>query len=185
MGVPHPAPPALLVLAVTIAPPIAWSAVAEALQAEWGRLAAETDEYEFDGFTDYYAQEMGVGLRKRLLAFRGPVRPESLASLKLAANQLEGRWRQAGGPRRVNLDPGYLTPGALILASTKPASHRICLRDGIYAEVTLRYDRGTYAPLAWTYPDFRQPMIREFLGRLRPAALALAHGAQENPEAAA
>ena len=41
--------------------------------------------------------------------------------------------------RPVNIDPGYINESRLILASTKDFSHRIYLRDGIYAEVTLNY----------------------------------------------
>ena len=182
MAVPHPAPPALLVLAVTTAPSVSENAVTDALVAEWGAVAHGSDAYDFDTFTDYYAPEMGRGLCKRLVVFQKSVHPDQIASVKMTANRLERLWCDVAGRRQVNLDPGYLTPGALVLASTKPASHRIYLRDGIHAEVTLRYERGTYEPLAWTYPDFRQPMIRDFLSRLRPAALALERTGQQGTE---
>lgn len=41
--------------------------------------------------------------------------------------------------RKVNLDPGYLEPSKLVLASTKNFSHRIYLNQGIYGEVTLLF----------------------------------------------
>jgi hypothetical protein len=168
-----PAPPAVLVVALTAAPTAPTNLVNDALVERWGAVGDESGPYEFDPFTVYYVPEMGCGLVKRLVAFRDPISQETLAAVKLAANALESRWVNESGGRTVNLDPGYLTPHALVLASTKPASHRIYLRDGIYAEVTLRYERGTYAPLPWTYPDYRQPVVLAFLGRLRPAALAL------------
>ena len=47
-------------------------------------------------------------------------------------------------PRAVNIDPGYLDGARLVLASTKDHAHRIWLRDGIYAEVTLRFRFGRW-----------------------------------------
>ncbi|MFN3467301.1 MAG: DUF4416 family protein, partial [Candidatus Brocadiales bacterium] len=46
--------------------------------------------------------------------------------------------------RPVNIDPGYLTSSKLVLASTNDYSHRIYLKKGIYAEVTLRYVKGAF-----------------------------------------
>lgn len=178
MGIPCPAPPALLVVAVMTAPSVAVAEVRSALVRQWGDLVGESDPYEFDAFTQYYAREMGYGLTKRLVSFREPILADALPEAKLVSNQLEVHWADATGARRVNIDPGYLTPDAFVLASTKPAGHRIYLRDGIYAELTLRYERGAYISVPWTYPDFQQPMVREFLTQLHPATLALAHEAK-------
>ena len=67
----------------------------------------------------------------------------------------------------MNLDPGLLSLGKLILASTKDNAQRIPLRDGIYAEVTLIYREKSYRPLPWTYPDYRSPEYLEILHALR------------------
>jgi hypothetical protein len=45
-------------------------------------------------------------------------------------------------PRPLNLDPGYLTEAKLVLATTKDRNHRLYLDRGIFAEVTLCYQRG-------------------------------------------
>ena len=62
----------------------------------------------------------------------------------------------------MNLDPGYITPAKLVLASTKDHAHRLYLADGIYAEVTLAFRGKQWQPLEWTYPDYRRADFQEF-----------------------
>ena len=69
--------------------------------------------------------------------------------------------------RRVNIDPGYIEAGKLVLASTKNASQRIYLRSGIYAEATLLYYEGEFHGCSYTYPDYLWPETLAFLTRLR------------------
>jgi hypothetical protein len=69
--------------------------------------------------------------------------------------------------RPLNLDPGILTLGKFLLATTKDQAHRIYLRDGIYAEVTLRFQDGKYEPWPWTYGDYREPALLAFLKETR------------------
>ena len=70
-------------------------------------------------------------------------------------------------PRPLNLDPGVLELGKFLLATTKDQAHRIYLRDGIFAEVTLRFQDGAFVPWEWTYADYRLPEVRAFLGEAR------------------
>jgi hypothetical protein len=69
----------------------------------------------------------------------------------------------SGLRRRVNLDPGYVAPDKLVLASTKNFSHRIHLSRGVYAEVTLNFGKKGCVFLDWTYPDFRSGRYTAFL----------------------
>jgi hypothetical protein len=70
--------------------------------------------------------------------------------------------------RPLNLDPGYLTEAKLVLASTKDRDHRVYLDRGIYAEVTLHYQRGRgWQPRPWTYPDYRSEPYLQFFTRCR------------------
>ena len=69
--------------------------------------------------------------------------------------------------RPLNLDPGILTLGKFLLATTKDQAHRVYLRDGIFAEVTLRYHAGAFEPWPWTYADYREPAVRDFLRSAR------------------
>ena len=70
--------------------------------------------------------------------------------------------------RPLNLDPGLLTLGKFMLATTKDQAHRIYLGSGIYAEVTLRFESGQYEPWPfWTYADYREPAVRAVLKEFR------------------
>ena len=55
----------------------------------------------------------------------------------------------------------------LILATGKNYTHRIYLGQGIYADLTLIYQRGTFQPLEWTYRDYSDPEMIDCFNRLR------------------
>jgi hypothetical protein len=65
------------------------------------------------------------------------------------------------------LDPGVLSLGKFLLATTKDQAHRIYLRDGIFAEVTLRFQDKAFEPWPWTYADYQEPAVRAFLQEAR------------------
>ena len=112
--------------------------------------------------TTYYAREMGWPLHRRILAFKNLIRPESLVDVKLGTNRMEQRYIE-DGRRRINIDPGYICPERLILATGKNYTHRIYLSKGIYADLTLIFHKGSFRPLAWTYRDYADPdMIAHF-----------------------
>jgi len=117
-------------------------------------------------FTDYYRAEMGPNLTRKFLAFERRPDPGELASIKRWTNDLESRVASPGS-RPVNLDPGYVTLSKLVLASTKNYSHRVYLRDGIYAEITLSWVQGAFVPHPWTYPDYRTPFALDFFTQVR------------------
>ena len=85
---------------------------------------------------------MGAGLRKTFWPFAPAVRSGRVGRRQAADQRWEDEYAAVAGhaePRPLNLDPGYLTLGKLVLASTKDFAHRIYLGRGIYAEVTLYY----------------------------------------------
>jgi len=59
-----------------------------------------------------------------------------------------------------------------VLATTKDASHRIYLRDGIFGEVTLHFSRGAWRERDWTYPNYRREDYKDFLLACRKLLLA-------------
>jgi len=67
----------------------------------------------------------------------------------------------------VNIDPGYIALEHVILATTKGYAHRIYLKNGIYADLTLIYRDGTYRPLDWTYPDYAEKDTISLFNRWR------------------
>lgn len=122
------------------------------LEARLGPIDFQTEWLPFD-HTDYYTPEFGAGLQRRIVTFQNLVDAGELPSIKLQTNELE--WALApGGQRWVNLDPGYVSLGKLVLASTKDHAHRLYLSRGIYGEVTLTFQQGRFQPWAWTYPDY-------------------------------
>jgi hypothetical protein len=169
MAAVRPPVPALLVVA-------AFSRHADALAWARGRLEQAFGPVGLAGpllvfdQTGYYQPTMGPDLRKQLLAFRDPIDPGRLAEIKLRTNALEAELAQAevhAEERPLNLDPGYLVLGKFLLATTKDQAHRVYLRDGIFAEVTLQYRAGAFEPWPWTYADYRQAEVRTFLGQAR------------------
>lgn len=122
-------------------------------------------------FTDYYAGEMGPGLLRQFIAFQDLVAPDALPDIKLQTNALEIHLSR-DGRRQVNLDPGYLTAGKLVLATTKDQQHRLYLGQGIYGEVTLRYRHGSWQPWEWTYPDYRSAGYQRILKEIRDLYMA-------------
>jgi hypothetical protein len=136
---------------------------------EFGQIVLTSNAFNFTE-TDYYLATMGSNLKKQFFAFDRLIDPAELAGIKRQTNDWEAEYaalaRQAE-PRPINLDPGYVTPAKLVLASTKDHAHRIYLRDGIYAEVTLSFRAGRWQPHEWTYPDYRRADYQAFFTACR------------------
>ena len=174
MGQPTAHPPALLLLA-------AFSRYGDALdwakrraEETWGPVGLESPRFAFDD-TDYYTRSMGPGLKKVFWVFEPeePGRffdPAMLVDVKLMTNAWEDEYAAGGGheeSRPLNLDPGYLTLGKLVLASTKDFAHRIYLDRGIYAETTLYYRRGSWEHHRFTFADYQRADYQEFFSACR------------------
>ena len=69
--------------------------------------------------------------------------------------------------RTVNIDPGYLDLAKLVVASTKDASYRVYLKDGIYAQGMLYYMKNTFTPFEWTYVDYKDSLYISFFNEIR------------------
>jgi hypothetical protein len=54
-----------------------------------------------------------------------------------------------------------------VLASGKNFSHRIYIGLGIYADLTLIYQKGSFQKLPWTYPDYADQAMLNFLDQVR------------------
>ncbi|MGA6927708.1 MAG: DUF4416 family protein, partial [Desulfosarcina sp.] len=110
--------------------------------------------------------EMGTPLSRRMIVFKPLIEQLQLAAIKGMTNRLEDKYRQQGG-RRVNIDPGYLLPERFVLATGKNFTHRIYVGDGIYADLTLIYRKGAFRTLPWTYPDYADRQLIDFLSLVR------------------
>jgi hypothetical protein len=139
------------------------------IERQCGPLALVSDAFEFTE-TAYYTATMGEGLKKQFIAYERLIDPGELARIKRETNAWEAEYAALGShpePRPLNLDPGYVTPAKLVLASTKDHAHRLYLGDGIYAEVTLAYRARQWQPLEWTYPDYRRADYQAFFTACR------------------
>ena len=169
MAEPHSPVPSLLIVAVFSRHMDAFSWARTQLETPFGPIGLTSEPFVFDQ-TSYYEASMGRDLRKRFLAFERLVSPDRLADIKRQTNAIESELADARiypEARPLNLDPGLLVLGKFMLATTKDQSHRVYLRDGIFAEVTLRYHAGAFEPWPWTYADYRLPCVHEFLQQAR------------------
>jgi hypothetical protein len=120
-------------------------------------------------FTDYYLKQMGEGLKRKFVSFTQTVLPEKLSEIKIRTNEMEKEIKMEFGSdqRMVNIDPGYMTASALIMATAKDFSHRIALQKGIYAHLELLFGKNEVKILNWTYPDFRTEEYQRFFLEVR------------------
>jgi hypothetical protein len=131
----------------------------------YGEIDYISSLISFD-YTNYYTEEMGSPLYRRFISFETLVRPETLPDIKWKTNGLEEK-SIVDGWRRVNIDPGYIWHAHLILATGKGYTHRPYLRDGIYADLTLIYQKGTFQSLPWTYPDYAAQDTIDMFNKIR------------------
>lgn len=160
----RPPRPVLFVASVFTAYPAALDEARAALESRLGPPALALGPFPFTE-TGYYAATMGDSLQRCLFAFDRLAAVDGLPALKHWTNELEARF--AGRPefpvaRPMNVDPGYVTPGKLVLASTKDHAHRLYLGDGIFGEVTLWFRNGRWETWPWTYPDYASERFQAF-----------------------
>lgn len=169
MGKPTEPKPVKLFTGMLTSLPEILDSVEEKLREEFYSFDFETELMPFD-FTDYYREEMGEDVKRKFVSFEKLVDPGNIAKFKHITNEMEEKYTEeldVGVSRPVNIDPGYVGLSKMVLATTKNYSHRIYLRDGIYAEVTLQYKEDCFQPLPWTYPDYRSEEYLEFFERVR------------------
>lgn len=157
--------PATVFAGLLAAPSVGFAEVLAVVSEAFGPVTVVSEDIRFDQAW-YYEREMGPGITRRFVGFEGMRDPGNLAQIKLLSNELELRWSVAGR-RGVNLDPGLLDLGHVVLASCKPAGHRVYLGDGVYAEVEYLFQHGCYRPVPWTYPDYREQSAVAFFNELR------------------
>ena len=136
------------------------------LAERFGPVGFLSERLAFD-HTDYYREEFGGELFRKIVAFERLIRPETIPGVKLFTNGLEDEFVSPKG-RKINIDPGYLVLDKVVLLSCKNFSHRLYLGEGVFGEVTLLYKRGAgFAPLDWTYPDYRSNGVLSILEDIR------------------
>lgn len=135
------------------------------LERRFGKIDFESQNLSFI-YTDYYEKEFGKDLLRKFISFKKLIAPDKLAEIKIFTNKIEQKLSK-GIKRKINIDPGYLNLSKLVLATTKDYVHRIYLKKGIYAEVTLFYQDKMFRPWQWTYPDYRTSEYLAIFNRTR------------------
>ena len=134
---------------------------------KFGPVDFMTEEFSFTNeFSSYYDEELGGEARRRIVSFERLVDPTLQADIKTFTNSVEADF-SIDENRKVNIDPGFLSHGRLLLATTKKTGFRIPLKDGIYTELTLYYARGAWQKLPWTYRDYQSERVQTFLTTVR------------------
>lgn len=171
MGEIHTPSPVLPITAVFSRYPEALQWVRERAEEVWGPIVLESPAFPFQQ-TAYYDVSMGPELKKIFFAFKPEPDPSRLVQMKHDSNAWEKEYAMMchdifPEPRPVNIDPGYIELGKLILASSKDFAHRIYLNRGIYAEITLFYRHGRWQDHPWTFPDYRAGHYHPFFNQCR------------------
>ncbi len=135
------------------------------LEKEFGPVERQSEPIDFT-YTDYYQDELGSQVQRLFLAFQQFVSSADLPFIKNRTNAIEMEMAVAG-KRRVNIDPGYITPSKLVLATTKDGSYRVYLDKGIYAQPMLYFEKGTFHPWTWAYPDYKDHSSIAFFTEVR------------------
>lgn len=162
-------PPCLQIIA-------AFSRHDSALEWLWERVSSRLSPIAIVSpsfaFTEsqYYRSTMGDQLKKQFAILANWYDPAELSEHKLMSHVWERDLAKSTAfeiERPLNIDPGYISMTKLVLASTKNREHRIYLKDGVYAEVTLAFRDQQWQPLPWTYPDYQREDFRVFFGEGR------------------
>ena len=166
MSTPKAADPAKLVMSCLISDRALLEEIYPLLEDIGGPVDMISAWLDFD-YTQYYEKEMGPKLHRKVFVFKSLIRQADLSAIKLATNAVEKQFSK-GQQRMVNIDPGYLLRSRFILATGKDYSHRICIGNDIYADLTLMYGKQEgFITLPWTYPDYAGSAVQQFLLKVR------------------
>lgn len=139
----------------------------EILVEKFGEVDGMCEEFSFsEEFSNYYDEEIGGEGLRRIYSFERTVDPTLQAEIKEFTNEIEAKF-SVDGNRKINLDPGFINHGRLMLATTKAAGFRIPLKNGIYTELTLFYARGGWHKFPWSYRDYQSERVQSFLSEVR------------------
>lgn len=158
-----------LIIGVLAANEVALAATVKAISGKFGKIDLTSEVWPFTQ-TDYYKDELGPNALRQFVSIEKLIDPGKLAKIKHITNKMEQKLAdllEMKLPRPVNLDPGFIEPSKLILASTKNFSHRIYIGHKMFAEVTLMYEKGNWRHFEYTFPDYRQSCYQDFLSKVR------------------
>lgn len=137
------------------------------LKEAFGEIDGESERFSFsEEFSSYYDEELGGEGLRVIFSFEELVDASRQAEIKEMTNEMELLLSE-NGKRKINLDPGFINHGRLMLATTKNAGFRIPLKNGIYTELTLFWAKGEWHKLPWSYRDYQSKKVQAFLTEAR------------------
>ena len=136
------------------------------LESHFGRTDLASGLYLFD-LSDYYEEEMGQELTRQWFSFEVLRDASLLAEWKLICAGIEEQFLDKFSNRKVNIDPGYLDYGKLVLASFKSAPDKIYIGRGVWAHTCLRYGHGRFTAPEHSFPDFIDGRFNDFMLEVR------------------
>lgn len=170
MSHPYPIPPAWPLFAFFSNVPDLLEKASRLLEDKYGPWQVPPLDYPFT-HSDYYTEEMGPGLVKRLCIGSRTVPREDLADLKAEGAALEQDFSRNGDleSRQVNIDPGYIALEHMVLFSWKPRAHKILVGGGVYGDLQLlwRRDAKSFEAMPWSFPDYASDPVRKYLSDVR------------------
>jgi hypothetical protein len=169
----HDPQPVKLIIGILAADETSLAAAVKAISKSFGVIDLTSDVWPFTQ-TDYYKEELGPNALRQFVTIENLIDPGKLVQIKHDTNSLEQQLADSlklSLPRPVNLDPGFIEPSKLVLASTKNFSHRIYIGNRMFAEVTLMYEKGRWRHFEYTFPDYRQSCYQDFLSKVRSRLL--------------
>ena len=132
---------------------------------KYGDIDYISESFSF-AVSDYYQPEMGWPIYRLFYSFEKLINPKDIAKIKIECNSIEDQLA-IEDKRKVNIDPGYLDYDKMVLASAKYNGQKIYLDYGIYADLTLRYEKGNFYPYPWSFPDFKEERYNKTFLRIR------------------
>jgi hypothetical protein len=136
------------------------------LKSRFGETDLVSELYPFD-LSDYYEEEMGTELTRRWYSFIELRDASHLTDWKYSCVDIEEMFLDTFSNRMVNIDPGYIDFGKLVLASFKSAPDKIYMGRGVWAHTCLRYGHGQFTAPSHSFPDFIDGRFNDFMLEIR------------------
>ncbi len=110
---------------------------------------------------------MGENINKRFIVFKTMIERDYISQVKKITDNIEKEYSY-NNKRKINIDPAILTLENFVLATNKNFTHRIYLKNGVFADLTLIYKKKKgYTELIWTYADYSSDETKQFLNKVR------------------
>lgn len=152
MGLPSEPNPVKLFFAILFSDEEKLSEAKKLISQNIGNADFKSRVFDFNE-TDYYKPEMGENIKRIFFSIEKLIKPDEIVDVKKYSTELESIL-SIEGKRKINIDPGYIDFNKVVLATYKGSGCKVYIRDGIWIDIILRYEKGSFQSFPWTFPDF-------------------------------